>query len=49
MAKGQVIFSDLKKSTSKKKKKKKKKKRTFLRGFNPGFIKNLKKKKNKKN
>ena len=41
MAKGQVVFSDLKKSTSKKKKKKIKTQSTFLMGFDPGFTKML--------
>merc|ERR1711879_200676 len=44
MAKGQVLFSDLKKAISKKKKKKKKKvknQNTFLMGFDPGFTKML--------
>merc|ERR1711879_620081 len=41
MAKGQVLFSDLKKAISKKKKKKVKNQNTFLMGFDPGFTKML--------
>ena len=41
MAKGQVLFSDLKKAISKKKKKKEKNQNTFLMGFDPGFTKML--------
>lgn len=44
MAKGQVIFSDLKKSTSKKKKKKDKDTKYFFNGFWPGFYQNVNKK-----
>ena len=41
MARGQVIFSELKKSKSKKKRKKIKTQSTFLMGFDPGFTKEL--------
>merc|ERR1712110_5478 len=41
MARGQVVFSELKKTKSKKKKKKIKTQSTFLMGFDPGFTKEL--------
>jgi len=41
MARGQVVFSELKKSKSKKKRKKIKTQSTFLMGFDPGFTKEL--------
>ena len=41
MARGQVVFSELKKTKTKKKKKKIKTQSTFLMGFDPGFTKEL--------